>query len=81
MAKGKALLKPPTAAGARSSVPKKQRPAWQGLLEWAKANPGATVAALLSAAFVVVIGVWSPLGPEQFARVRGGGTVWVWSGM
>ena len=69
MAKGKAPLKPPTAAG-RLPGGKKQRPAWHGLLQWAKANPGAALAAALSVAFLVVIGVWAPLTPHQFARVR-----------
>lgn len=58
----KALLRPPTAAG-------RQRRTW-GLLEWAKQNPGAGLAAAASVAFVVVCSVWSPLGPEQFASVR-----------
>ncbi len=61
MGKGKAALKPPTAAGRQT------RPS--PLLAWAKANPGATIAALLSIALVAVLSVWSPLGPEQFAKV------------
>lgn len=69
MAKGKAPLKPPTAAG-RGPGGKRQRPAWHGLLQWAKANPGAALATALSVAFLVVIGVWAPLTPHQFARVR-----------
>lgn len=70
MAKGKTPLKPPTAAGGRGPAGKKHRPAWHRLLQWAKANPGATLAAALSVAFVVVISVWAPLTPNQFARVR-----------
>lgn len=69
MARGKAPLKPPTAAG-WSPESKKRRPAW--LLQWAKANPGAALAAAISVAFVVVISVWVPLTPHQFARVRCG---------
>lgn len=69
MAKGKQALKPPTAAGGGGR--RRQRTAWwQRLLEWAQKNPGASVAAVASVAFVVVVGVWSPLGPEQFAYVR-----------
>lgn len=75
MAKGKAALKPPTAAGQQQ---RRQRTAawWGRLLEWAKRNPGASVAAVLSVAFVVVVGVWSPLGEEQFAAVGRSRLVW-----
>jgi hypothetical protein len=69
MAKGTtkgAVLKPPTAAGNNNKKKSGGRWWWW----WWQRNPGAAVAALLSVGFVVVIGVWSPLGPEQFARVR-----------
>lgn len=66
MAKGSSARKPPTAAGLQRQ---RRRTGWHWrLLEWANHNPGGTLAAVTSVAFVVVCSVWSPLGPEAFAK-------------